>query len=345
MKKKNLLIGVLALAVVLILPACRPSTAVPATPTNDPRPVLTGAAQTAEARLTQMVQLTPTVTLAPPTNTPAPTATEMPTPAVSPSPVGQVAPTATTAPVATGADRSVLASETIPDGTRFAPGATFTKSWRMLNNGASTWTRGYELVHVSDSLLGASSPAAITVDVPPNQMADFAVSMTAPNTPGTYRGYWRMKNPAGTFFGDLIWVEIVVAGEGTPVGTPAGTPSTPSPTQAATSTPSGSSAVSNVYLSLSPATVTEACPYTFAVSGFFTLSQPATVTYQLEAGSDTPGFQFNLPGAQTFSFPAGENQVSYNIQLSNSASGWFRLHITAPQDVISSQVSFSLTCQ
>jgi hypothetical protein len=344
MKKKTIFLGVLLLVVVLLLPACGRVTPVPPTPTNDPRPVLTGAAQTAEYRLTQMVQLTPTETPVPPTNTPAPTPTDAPT--LEASPNVNITPTATTAPVASAADRSVLASETIPDGTRFTPGATFTKSWRLLNNGSSTWVRGYELVHVSDHQLNAQSPAALAVEVPPNQMADFSVNMVAPNAPGTYRGYWRMRSPAGTFFGDLIWVEIVVAGEGTPAGTPVTTPGgTAAPTQAASPTPSGSTTVSNVTISIDTPTVTAACPYSYGISAGFTLSQAATVTYQLEAGSDTPGFQFTLPGAQTLSFPAGTQQISFSLSITNSGSGWVRLHITAPQDVISNDATFNLTCQ
>jgi hypothetical protein len=52
-------------------------------------------------------------------------------------------------------------------------------------------------------------------------MADISVPMSAPSTPGTYMGTWRMRNPSGTFFGDEVWVLINVQGWG-----PTATPST-----------------------------------------------------------------------------------------------------------------------
>jgi hypothetical protein len=342
MKKSILIYGITLLAAMVLLAACGRVSPVPPTPTNDPRPVLTGAAQTAEARLTQMVQLTPSETPAPtPTNTPEPSPTAQPT--VATTPILETSPTATQRPASTGADNAVLASETIPDGTRFNPGATFTKSRRMLNTGASTWTNGYQLVHVSDHLLGAASPAAVALDVPANQMADFTINMTAPNEAGTYRGYWRMRNAQGAFFGDLIWVEIIV-GTGTAAPTAALTPGStaaPSPT----ATQSASSAVSNVTVSIETPNITAACPYTYGINASFNLSQASAVTYQLEAGSSTPGFVFNLPGAQTTTFQAGTNQISFSLSMSNSVSGWIRLRITSPQDITSNEVNFSLTCQ
>jgi hypothetical protein len=345
MKLMKLIPGVL-LAALALLSACARVSPVPPTPTNDPRPVLTGAAQTAEARLTQMVASIPTETPVPPTPTLAPTPTVALTPDAPPAatvetPSAAVTPTQRP-PSQGGTDNAFLASETIPDGSRLTAGASFTKSWRLLNSGSSTWGRGYELVHVSEQLFGAKSPTALTIDVPSNQMADISVEMVAPTTPGTYRGYWRMRNATGVFFGDLIWVEIVVVGSGTPASTAAATPATtPAPTQG---TPAPA-AVSNVTVSIETPTVTAACPYTYGINASFTLSQPATVTYQLEAGSSTPGFQFNLPGAQTLSFPAGTHQLSFSLSMSNSVGGWIRLHITAPQDVVSNEAAFSLTCQ
>jgi hypothetical protein len=36
--------------------------------------------------------------------------------------------------------------------------------------------------------------------------------LTAPSTTGTFRGNWRMTNAAGTYFGDEVYVLIVVSG-------------------------------------------------------------------------------------------------------------------------------------
>ena len=39
-----------------------------------------------------------------------------------------------------------VADVTVPDGTRYDPGATFTKTWRLKNIGTCTWTTSYTLV-------------------------------------------------------------------------------------------------------------------------------------------------------------------------------------------------------
>ncbi|PIU90073.1 MAG: hypothetical protein COS63_04110, partial [Anaerolineae bacterium CG06_land_8_20_14_3_00_57_67] len=44
-----------------------------------------------------------------------------------------------------------VADITVPDGASFAPGAAFTKTWRLKNIGTCTWTTSYALVFVSGS--------------------------------------------------------------------------------------------------------------------------------------------------------------------------------------------------
>ncbi len=39
-----------------------------------------------------------------------------------------------------------VADVTVPDGTRYDPGATFTKTWRLRNAGTCTWTTSYTMV-------------------------------------------------------------------------------------------------------------------------------------------------------------------------------------------------------
>ena len=44
---------------------------------------------------------------------------------------------------------------TVPDGSPFAPGETFTKTWRLQNTGTCTWTTSnYTLVYVADNDFG-----------------------------------------------------------------------------------------------------------------------------------------------------------------------------------------------
>ena len=56
---------------------------------------------------------------------------------------------------------------TVPDGAAFAPGATFTKTWRLKNSGTCTWSTSYNLVWVGGDPLGAPLSVKLPVDVPP----------------------------------------------------------------------------------------------------------------------------------------------------------------------------------
>jgi hypothetical protein len=73
----------------------------------------------------------------PPTSTPPPTLTPI-IPSLTP-----VVPTSTPPPTLTPVpcDRAAFVADvTVPDGTNFAPGTTFVKTWRLKNNGSCTWT-------------------------------------------------------------------------------------------------------------------------------------------------------------------------------------------------------------
>jgi hypothetical protein len=345
MRKKNILMGAVVFILSLFITACGPVNLVVPTPTEpDPGPVLTGVAQTAQSRLTEMAQQTPSPE--PATETPVPSPTPSATPEVTPEESSPDATPPTVAPrPGGGVDNSVMASETVLDGSQFQPGASFTKTWRFLNNGSTTWTNGYELVHIGDELMGAKSPVSIPYDIPPNSVVDMAVDMKAPAQTGTFRGYWRMRNPQGQFFGDRVWVEIVVS---TAAATqPAATATTaPGTTPAATPTPGGDpGAVSNVTLTFDNPTVSGACPHTFNLTSTFVLSDNATVTYQLVAGSETPGFIFDLPGPQTVALSAGTHTRAFTLQFTNSVTGWVQMSVTAPNSTASEPANFTLTCQ
>ena len=184
--------------------------------------------------------VTPTVTGTPPTPTPTSTA-----------------PTVTSTVPASTCDKVQFISDvTVPDGTVFAPGTAFTKTWRLKNIGSCTWTTAYQLVFYSGEKMGGPDALAFPQSVSPGQTVDITVSLTAPNTAGTYRGNWMFKNASGALFGigslanKPWWVEIVVSGTGvtntptmtstpptstsTPTATQTGTP--PSPTATATGT-------------------------------------------------------------------------------------------------------------
>jgi hypothetical protein len=64
--------------------------------------------------------------------------------------------------------------------------------------------------------MGNTSSVAFPQTVLPGQTVDLTVTLTAPTTGGTFRGYWQLKNSAGALFGigvshaNPFWVEVKV---------------------------------------------------------------------------------------------------------------------------------------
>lgn len=174
------------LALVFGISACNFPASTTPTPTQGPEAILTAAAQTVEANLTQAAILNPptvpvissstagppTVTLAISTNT---------QPAASNTPICDLA--------------QFIKDVTVPDGTAFEPNETFTKTWQLKNIGACTWS-GYSLVFDAGDSMGGPASTPIG-SVAPNQEVNLSVNLKAPSSAGSYRGYWRIKNSAG----------------------------------------------------------------------------------------------------------------------------------------------------
>ena len=141
----------------------------------------------------------PTPTLFPPTITPT---TIVPT--AIPSTQTSIPPTPTVIPPTpkTYCDwLSFVADVSIPDGTVIQIGDSFTKTWRIENRGTCTWTTDYALVFSSGSQMGQTSTVKLPHNVAPGARVDVSVALTAPTSPGNYRGYWMLRNSAGETFG------------------------------------------------------------------------------------------------------------------------------------------------
>src|ERR1700690_1856709 len=126
--------------------------------------------------------------------------------------------TVTAHPVSLGTcDSAQFVSDvTVPDDTFINPGATFVKTWRLKNTGVCQWNTSYSLVFVSGQQMGATTSVGFPKTVLPGQTVDLTVTLTAPTTGGTFRGFWQLKNSAGALFGigvshaNPFWVEIKV---------------------------------------------------------------------------------------------------------------------------------------
>jgi hypothetical protein len=140
-------------------------------------------------------------------------------PTITPQPVVTAVPTVSTLPPTTGCDRAYFVSDvSVPDGTVFTPGQTFTKTWKLRNTGKCTWTTGYSLVFSTGDQMGGAAAINLPSAVAPRQDIDLSVNLTAPNNVGNYRGYWLLKNASGGLFGigtlgnKPFWLAIGVAG-------------------------------------------------------------------------------------------------------------------------------------
>jgi len=204
---------IISLSFVFVLAACSSA----ASPTQEGAPtqdvVYTQAFQTVEAQMTvdafetlaaqatitsQPPVGTITATLAPATPTATPTQTVTPTPKECTDKAGNVA------------------DVTVPDGTTYSPGDTFTKTWRVKNTGTCTWTKAYALVFVDGDQMSGQSPIPFTGDVAPGSQVDLSVELVAPASNGLYQGNWQLSNEEGKKFGigenadKSFWVQINV---------------------------------------------------------------------------------------------------------------------------------------
>ena len=152
----------------------------------------------------------PTDTQPIPTDTPPPTATATPPPTAIP-----VIPTAT--PTQVPCNLAEFVSDvTIKDGTEFAPGEAFTKTWRLRNVGSCTWNPDYELVFANGDAMGGPSAQKIGVTVRPGDTVDVSVKLAAPQKAGDHTGNWQLRSNSGVVFGigktgqSVFWVKIRV---------------------------------------------------------------------------------------------------------------------------------------
>lgn len=182
----------------LVLSACNLPSGNADNATPDPNAVFTAAAQTASVQLTQAAgnanaQKTPTPTPSVflPTVTPAPSQT-------------------LATPTSDNCDKADFVKDvTIPDGTGFAPGESFTKTWRIENIGDCTWTADYALVFDSGEQMSGASPKQLLGSVAPGDTVDISIDLVAPNATGNYVGNWQLRNNQGKLFAKF-YVQIKV---------------------------------------------------------------------------------------------------------------------------------------
>ncbi len=170
----------------------------------------TRLAQTAAALLTS----TAFARFTPASPTPLPSATPLPTNTPAATAIATVTeapdtPTPFLSPTPCENDSAFVSDLTVPDGTHFAPGAVFIKTWRLRNDGVCAWTTAYTFRYVSgDGMSGATTP--LPDAVAPGATVDVSVTLTAPSGNGAFTGQWQLHSPAGVPFGTKPFVQIIV---------------------------------------------------------------------------------------------------------------------------------------
>jgi peptidoglycan hydrolase-like protein with peptidoglycan-binding domain len=186
---------------ILVSLACNLPLAAQSSTTTTETPTGTIMAETPSAETA-----TETLPAATPTDTLVPTSTDTPVP------------TPTMTPTEIPCNQARFVSDvTIPDGTKFSPNENFKKTWRLKNTGSCTWTSGYDIVFINGDAMNAPDSVQITsASVAPGGEVNVSANMTAPDSPGTYRGNWKLRDGSNHVFGvensdnGLFWVEIKV---------------------------------------------------------------------------------------------------------------------------------------
>ncbi len=96
-------------------------------------------------------------------------------------------------------------------------GEPISKGWTILNTGTCPWDEGYVFQFLTDQsdpeikgtniVLVKNKPEDHTK---PGHSQTYIVKFNAPKTAGVFKGYWKLKDDAGNFFGPLVSVIITV---------------------------------------------------------------------------------------------------------------------------------------
>jgi hypothetical protein len=99
--------------------------------------------------------------------------------------------------------------ETFEPGAILTPGQQFEKVWVVRNIGKSVWSEGYTLAYLDGEKM--SGPDSVAIPVTESQRTvRLSVSLVASSAKGSYKGYWKLRDPKGTLFGPRlpVWIDV-----------------------------------------------------------------------------------------------------------------------------------------
>lgn len=211
-------------------------------------------------------------------------------------------------------NKAKFIAENIADNTEFAPGETFTKTWTMRNDGTCTWDSSYRVVFNEGDRMNGESSYNLNTTVKPGETVDLSVHLTAPDTPGTYKGYWNIKAPDSDLF-TFFYTQIKVVDNTPPF------------------------AVTGVSTNLSSSYNPGACPYALNLVIYITANGAGTVTYRPETSD------LGMQGSRTLTFnSAGTLTDSYTWTFTYSSPYWIKIHVDSPNHQTFGPYNFNVTC-
>lgn len=138
---------------------------------------------------------------------PLPTTTPIPA-LFTPFPTPTITITPTAGPCAD--NLSFIDDITVEDNTSFPPDASIDKQWLIQNSGTCNWDAAYRLKWVGGDSMGAAQEQSL-YPARARTQATLRVTFTAPAESGSYESAWQAVDSNGNFFGDLIFIKIVVS--------------------------------------------------------------------------------------------------------------------------------------
>jgi hypothetical protein len=101
------------------------------------------------------------------------------------------------------------------------PGQFFWKTWTLQNTGTCTWNPSYSLVFWSGDLMGGLTSYPLDDNIAPNEQKEISIYLKAPDTEGTFTGYWQLQSPWNANFGvgpsnEPFYVQVVTSNAAEP---------------------------------------------------------------------------------------------------------------------------------
>jgi len=106
---------------------------------------------------------------------------------------------------------------------------SFSKGWRLRNTGTCAWQPNFTVSFVSGNRDGAQmqgKPIELYKTVQPGETIDVSANLVAPNSYGTFQGFWKLRDSNGQYFGEVFWVGIQIPNPNPPPTPPAPPPNT-----------------------------------------------------------------------------------------------------------------------